>query len=118
MEPITRVEKYLSEIAENTRNGGGSGGGGSESNVLIVNLNAETMGLDKTWQEINDADIAVIIHEYSDDELYSKSKAYVTATMPSERGYMVYATTSSASSAMILTLVAEIADGYPVMDMS
>lgn len=60
MEPITRVEKYLSEIAENTRNGGGSGGGGSESNVLVVNMSMETVTLDKTWQEIVDADFAII----------------------------------------------------------
>ena len=60
--PITDKEKLLHNIAENVNNGGGSGGGG----VLVVNRLTVGDGddtsyvLDKTWQEIYDADYPVI----------------------------------------------------------
>ena len=49
--PVTREEQYLDAIAKN--GGGGSGGG-----VLLVHDVDGT--LDKTWQEIVDADYVVI----------------------------------------------------------
>lgn len=61
-DPITDKEKLLHNIAENVNNGGGSGGG-----VLVVHDVEGT--LDKTWQEIKDADFAVvkILGEYGYD---------------------------------------------------
>jgi len=50
--PENREEQYLDAIAKN--GGGGSGGG-----VLVVHDVEGT--LDKTWQEIVDADLAVIL---------------------------------------------------------
>lgn len=58
-EPVTRIEKYLYKIAQGS--GGGSGGG-----VLVV---TDTDGtLDKTWQEIVDADLAVIRQEINAED--------------------------------------------------
>lgn len=53
LEPITRVEQFLSDIIEQ-----GGGGGGSGGSVLIVNDVNGT--LDKTWQEIYDAGFSVL----------------------------------------------------------
>ena len=54
LEPVTRIEQFLSDIIDQGGGGGGSGGGG----VLIVNDVNGT--LDKTWQEINDAVFSVL----------------------------------------------------------
>ena len=56
-EPITRTEQYLDAIARN--GGGGGSGGGSGGGVLLVNEVEGT--LDKTWQEIYDAPMAVVV---------------------------------------------------------
>jgi len=56
--PTTREEAYLDAIAEG---GGGSSGGG----VLVVHDVDGT--LDKTWQEIHDADYAVVKNSYITD---------------------------------------------------
>lgn len=54
--PQTREEMYLDAIVKN--GSGGGGGGGGSSSVLVVNDVDGT--LDKTWQEIHDADIAIL----------------------------------------------------------
>lgn len=56
-EPETRIERYLYKIAQG---GGGSGGG-----VLVVNAtpSENAITLDKTWQEIKDADAVSIIFD-------------------------------------------------------
>ena len=53
--PITREETFLQAIIDNGGGGGGGGGG-----VLLVHEDVVTNTLDKTWQEINDADMVVI----------------------------------------------------------
>ena len=59
--PVTREESYLDAIAKN--GGGGGGGGSSGSGVLVVHIEwGDTRAtMDKTWQEIVDADGAVVI---------------------------------------------------------
>lgn len=61
--PVTREEVFLDAIAK-----GGSGGGSSGGGVLVVNMtlnDAGTIGtLDKTWQEIHDADFPVVRFSY------------------------------------------------------
>lgn len=83
-EPITRTEQYLNQIVTNTAGGGGGGGASlpevtSEDNgdvltvvdgawakaapsggVLVVGADMQTGALDKTWQEIFDADFPVL----------------------------------------------------------
>lgn len=57
--PENRLEEYLDEIARNGT-GGGGGGGSTGGGVLVVH---EVDGiLDKTWEEIADADVAVVKH--------------------------------------------------------
>lgn len=51
LEPITRVEQFLSDIIDQGGGGGGSGG----ASALIVHMDEQTNTLDKTWQEIHDA---------------------------------------------------------------
>lgn len=51
--PVTREEVFLDAIA---KGGGGSSGGG----VLVVHED-ENRTLDKTWQEINDAALSVLV---------------------------------------------------------
>lgn len=58
LEPITRVEQFLSDIIDQGGGGGGSGGGG----VLIVNDVNGT--LDKTWQEIQTAMATSVVMIY------------------------------------------------------
>lgn len=41
--------------------GSGGGGGQGGSNVLVVHVDWGTELLDKTWQEISDADVAVVV---------------------------------------------------------
>ena len=41
----------------------GGGGGGSSGGVLVVGVDADGTHLDKTWQEIHDADYAVLIYD-------------------------------------------------------
>lgn len=55
LEPVTRIEQFLSDIIDQ---GGGGGGGSGGGGVLIVNDVNGT--LDKTWQEIYDAGFSVI----------------------------------------------------------
>ena len=58
LEPITRVEQFLSDIIDQGGGGGGSGGGG---NVLVVNVTATktsdgtTATFDKTFAELKTA---------------------------------------------------------------
>ena len=53
LEPITRVEQFLSDIIDQGGGGGGSGGGG------VVSVHDNNGTLDKTWQEIHDAGFSV-----------------------------------------------------------
>ena len=51
LEPVTRIEQFLSDIIDQGGGGGGSGG----ASALIVHMDEQTNTLDKTWQEIHDA---------------------------------------------------------------
>ena len=45
---------------------GGGGGGSSGGGVLVIHetVSGNTHTLDKTWQEIHDADFAVVVYEF------------------------------------------------------
>lgn len=55
--PITREETFLQAIIDN--GSGGGGGGGTGGGVLVVGVDMQTMTLDKTWKEINEAAFSV-----------------------------------------------------------
>lgn len=127
-EPETRIEKYLYKIAQ------GSGGvppvedadkgkylhanestgdlewataGGSGGGVLVV---TDTDGtLDKTWQEIADADLAVVI-------VASESKtAHLPAYNVTESNHGVSCITLGRSGAVERSYQASSASGYPTL---
>ena len=83
-----------------------SGGGSSSgSGVLVVHQNAETGALDKTWQQIHDADFAVI--HYVRDGV--SAVAFASGSGEYGSSYVI-----AAMGGDDLTFVAESADGYPV----
>lgn len=127
-EPVTRIEKYLYKIAQ------GSGGvpavedadkgkylhanestgdlewaeGGSGGGVLVVHVDEEG-ALDKTWNEINAADVAFIVYSGSEDGETLHSREFVVNTSEVDGAYQVIA-----FSTRRLTYVTNTADGYPV----
>ena len=103
MTPRTREEYFLNEIAEN-----GGGGGGTGDGVLVVNIDADTQTLDKTWQEIDDAPMAVLVSttESSKHTYVVHETAYYD-----DFGYAV--TTLDFRSSAPVTYLATTADGYP-----
>lgn len=75
--PNKRREYWYQEII-NAQGGGGGGGG-----VLVVEMDALTMTLNKTWKEIHDAPFAVVHYSESSSEtsichIYQMSKHPVT----------------------------------------
>lgn len=107
--PKNRCEAWMKEIID--ASGGGGGGGGA----LIATLNMQTGALDKTWTEINNADLAFV----SINEGGMKATGFVAITVPSESGYIVGAISygESETGIVMLHFAAESADGYPVMQM-
>lgn len=107
--PNNRREHWYKEIIDNGSGGGGGGG------ALIATLNMQTGALDKTWTEINSADLAFV----SINEGGMKATGFVALTAPSEVGYVVGAISygESETGIVMLRFAAESADGYPVMQM-
>lgn len=64
LEPTERREHWYKEIIDAIKAGGGGSGGG----VLVVHetVSGRTHTLDKTWQEIFDADEAIIVYVADD----------------------------------------------------
>ena len=79
--PQSRMEQYLDVIAQNGGGGGGGGGG-----VLLVHEDGETGILDKTWQEIHDADVAFMESVVGD---YYKSYSPIIETNENSGSYSV-----------------------------
>lgn len=116
-EPITRTEQFLQAIIDN---GGGGGGGGTGGGVLVVGVDMQTMSLDKTWKEINDAPFAVVHLPNSQYEL-SFAFVYMTAKNPiTGEGTVLIANGSAESEAITfynLVFIAATEDDYPVLNM-
>lgn len=96
----------------NVSTGGSTGGG-----VLVVNVDAENHVLDKTWQEIADADFAVIKDTYNGE---ATTEPVLDAWVSDETAQTVYSITTirSLSGANPETLVyyCSSADDYPIFD--
>lgn len=87
--------------------GGGSGGG-----VLVVSADLETMTLDKTWQEIFDADYPVItVLTGENDKVFLLITEVLVDTEFEPATYLVNAGIVGNNSQFI----ADSADGYPVL---
>jgi hypothetical protein len=68
---------------------GGSGGGSSGGGVLVIHetVSGNTHTLDKTWQEIHDADLPVVITEIPDGG--GTMRTWVTFITVSDDNYIV-----------------------------
>lgn len=108
LKPVTRTEMFLDQIAKNTA--GGGGGGGSGSGILVVHRDESDI-LDKTWQEIVDAGVSVLIPSYQDegDVLVVN---YIALAYIEDGKYGVVYSLPGGSSNLYLT---DSANGYPKM---
>ena len=102
--PLTRIEQYLDAIANN---GSPSPSGGG---VLVVHMDSDTGALDKTWQEIHDANFAVLVFNAETSILCA------TCVEIASSGYGVdfYMPPHTGGTGELLPFVATSADGYPV----
>lgn len=89
--------------------GGGSSGGG----VLVVNFDQQTMALDKTWQEIVDAEYAVIVQSVGTTTVY-QYLANIQKT--GDTSYVVNAFMIMGTTIYESNYIATSADGYPVFN--
>ena len=136
-DPVTRIEKYLYKIAQGSggvpavedadkgkylhanestgalewAEGGGSGGG----TVVHAVYNENTLTLDKTWQEIKDADAVSVV--FDDAEENARNFFFCTAVFErvplgvGDTQYVVHV--SDLGNAQILEFIADSASGYP-----
>ena len=88
---------------------GGGGGGGSDANILVTHPDPDTGILDKTWQEIRDADIAFIKDTVVTEYENSGISCPITATWFQDNVYHLAAVTDNVP----LYWDADAADGYP-----
>lgn len=82
------------------------GGGGSGGGVLVVHMNTESGVLDKTWNEINTADVAVVVYRIDG----ANFREFVTITEYQNGSYLVNTVNDGAGA----SYAADSADGYPV----
>lgn len=99
-------EYPASETLSDDSSGGGSGGG-----VLVVHDANGT--LDKTWAEIDAADVAAIVYSRSADGVTVRMRDFVMGTVCADGVYSVDATGVGRT-----TYETDSADGYPVKKSS
>lgn len=105
--PITREETFLQAIIDN----GGGGGGGTGGGVLVANFDLKTGALDKTWNEINNAPLAII---KSTDPITGVTPFYYIFTIGNYDGEYVVSTVEYDGEQFINHFyVTNSADGYP-----
>lgn len=91
--------------------GSGGGGGQGGSNVLVVNCNASTYTLDKTWQEIHDAPFAVIMIQQNSNKMVF----YIASITSIDSAYSVAAFSEGGDAIGETIFVTDSADGYPAI---
>ena len=110
----------LNQIANGS--GGGDGSGGS-SGILIMNANTDpetgTLTLDKTWQEIHDADFAVAKNEYPYDDHIINMWMFVVNSHVVNGIYAVRVSGANPESdnMVLMTFNTNSPDGYPSVRM-
>jgi hypothetical protein len=103
--PQNRKEEWYSEIINSMQSGGSSGGG-----VLVVHMDVESGVLDKTWREIDAADVAVVVFSGSEDGETWHSREFVTNTNTLNGNYFASTVYAGGSS----DYMALDSDEYPV----
>lgn len=107
--PVTKIEKYLASIAANTASGGGG---------LIINEDADTHMLDKTWQEIYDAVStggAAVIFSVTDTSVDYMPVSHIDFDA-SDDYYAIAAGHMDGYNIAAYNYIATSASGYPVLD--
>jgi len=89
-----------------------AGGGGTGGGVLIVGINMQTMTLDKTWQEIHDADMAFLKVVRSDTTVSWMPVLTVLVDATCEVTFL--ATNPDDGTSIIMLFSSASADEYPV----
>lgn len=107
LEPNKRREYWYKEIVDAIGSGGGGGTGGG---ALIVHENDGT--LDKTWNEINNANLTVII----ESNPFGKAYIFVTVAMDMGGIYKIQGISSMQGEPIYPSYSASTADDYPVLD--
>lgn len=93
--------------------GAKSGGGGSSGGVLVVHIDMQTMALDKTWQEIVDAEYAVIVQSVGTTTVY---QYLANMEKTGDTSYFVNAFMIMGTTILESNYIATSADGYPVFN--
>lgn len=110
IEPITREEYFLNQIAES---GGGSGGGGGSAVICEVDFNIETeamtarMTAGELFAAIQNGSVVIFHIADEDNSLYGYLFVLSVAQMP---GMYVFTINFGES---LMTLTASSEDGYP-----
>lgn len=100
----------IGEVIALAKTFGGGGGGSSGGGVLEISVDDDTGALNKTWQEIHDASLAVLKNSYGGDG------AYWALIMSAERRVDIQ---THESKYMVTDInneayMTDTADGYPV----
>ena len=113
--PLTRAEALLATIMENTAGGGGGGSGGG---VLVCHVDTQTYALDHTWQEIYDADFAIVKLPDEETEDYISNLPVILVYEANSGSYRVEALAKAGqSSIQFIAFDSDSKTGYPVINM-
>lgn len=94
----------------------GGGSGGSGGGVLVVHANEVTRALDKTWQEIHDADFAVLkLSDFSDGDFV---RFAITSQVEEAEGVYAANFVYVGKVPTPYVYITDSPDGYPVMQES
>lgn len=112
--PVWRIEEFLKAIHDAIANGGG--GGSSGGGVLVVHMvyneQLDNEYTDKTWKEIHDAPVAVVVSE----DIFGVVTSLVTWVNRNPEDNKYYVTSLSAVSvgegATVGILVTDSENGY------
>ncbi|MBQ1790788.1 MAG: hypothetical protein II008_11445 [Oscillospiraceae bacterium] len=114
--PKNRPEAWMKEIIDTIGSGGGGGTGGG---VLKVGITVESgfATMDKTWKEINEATLPVVVVNTSEN---ATTWMFVIYTEISDKYYVSVAVGGDDVDAVIFTKIVFSTDsetGYPVAQM-
>ena len=108
LEPVTRIEQFLSDIIDQGGGGGGSGGGC----MLVVNVDEQTGVCDKTFSEIVNAFWVIFKAPYFDqmEQAQIIDAIYLSYVIPSTYTLKLFYPHNNQP----MTAVAASANDYPV----
>lgn len=104
--------RIIDDICDAIEGTSGGSGAGCSCNIVVATENTVTGALDKTWQEIRDADIAIIRIRYVDSQNNDNVFSYIahTAETSDESFVVLYDSDAGGEN----TFRADSANGYPV----